>query len=295
MSWEQISNFGVTTLSLAAAAVDTTIYVSSAANLPSKGNFRLVIDSEIVLVTAVGGTTLTVTRAQEGTVAVAHSSGAPVLHVNTRGALDQTLQRIFTPTLPVVPLVPDPSVFTAQYVQAGGTLDNANDALTIFSPAAIAGGTWYDKAFAYSPPYTVTWDLSLSLPPGGGAHWGGVYLADSSHNAEVAFWQYSSGNLIMNIYKATGINTSTPGFPTGLFTAFAQWQSAATGLFRVRVVDDNTNLKWYLQLDGIHWTQIYTEARTATITPARVGFVAFSGGGGWDTYANVLRWIETTP
>jgi hypothetical protein len=64
-----------------AGAIDasqTLISVASAAGLPSTTPFRIQVDSETMLVTAVSGTTLTVTRGIDGTPAVAHVSGANV-------------------------------------------------------------------------------------------------------------------------------------------------------------------------------------------------------------------------
>lgn len=58
--------------------------VASAANLPTKGPFLIVVDNERIEVDSISGTTLTILsggRAQEGTSAAAHSSGASVYHV----------------------------------------------------------------------------------------------------------------------------------------------------------------------------------------------------------------------
>ena len=45
------------------------------------GDFRILIDSEIMKVTGVSGTTLTVARHQEGTSAASHTNGTAVYHV----------------------------------------------------------------------------------------------------------------------------------------------------------------------------------------------------------------------
>ena len=58
--------------------------VASAANLPTKGPFLLVVDNERIEVDSISGSTLTILsggRAQEGTSAAAHSSGASVYQV----------------------------------------------------------------------------------------------------------------------------------------------------------------------------------------------------------------------
>lgn len=75
---EKLSNFATTTLSSGINNSVTSLTVASATNFPISGNFRITIDSEILLVTAVSGTTFTVVRGVEGTSAASHSSDATV-------------------------------------------------------------------------------------------------------------------------------------------------------------------------------------------------------------------------
>lgn len=77
-----------TTLSAGINAITTTITVASAAGLPPFQPFTLALDPntptmELVEVTAAAGTTLTVTRAIDGTSASTHGAGATVLHVSS--------------------------------------------------------------------------------------------------------------------------------------------------------------------------------------------------------------------
>lgn len=88
MSVEMIANNAVTSLSGDIVAGDTSITVGSVTAFPSSGNFRILIDSEIILVTAVVGAVFTATRGQEGTTAAGHGSGASVTHLLTAQSLD---------------------------------------------------------------------------------------------------------------------------------------------------------------------------------------------------------------
>jgi len=88
---EQYANNAQTTLSASIASGSTTLTVASAASFPTSGNFRIKIDSEYLLVTAVSGTTFTVTRGIESTLAASHASGATVTHVLTAGGLQQII------------------------------------------------------------------------------------------------------------------------------------------------------------------------------------------------------------
>ena len=66
-----------------------SLVVADGSMFPSAGDFRLLIDSELVLCTAVAGDTLTIVRAQEGTTAAAHDSGTRVYQLLTQGDLDR--------------------------------------------------------------------------------------------------------------------------------------------------------------------------------------------------------------
>jgi hypothetical protein len=94
MITEQFHNSSITTLSGAISDVATSLVVAAASNFPTKAQFRILIGSEIMLVTGVSGTTFTVSRAQEGTVAAAHADGATVSGILTAGALGRFAQDI---------------------------------------------------------------------------------------------------------------------------------------------------------------------------------------------------------
>lgn len=86
----------ITTLAsaLAAGGTNKTVLVKAAAPTAlQSGTFRIEIGAEIMLVTAGPATTTwTVERAQEGTAAEAHSSGASVSHKLTAGGLVQGIK-----------------------------------------------------------------------------------------------------------------------------------------------------------------------------------------------------------
>src|SRR5690348_6298844 len=85
---EQFANLAQTTLNGAINNSVTSITVASSSGFPSSAQYRVRVESEIMLVTAGAGTTSwTVTRGAEGTTAVAHSTGVSVYHVLTAGAL----------------------------------------------------------------------------------------------------------------------------------------------------------------------------------------------------------------
>ena len=86
---EQLVNNARTALSSGVSIGATSISVASASGFPTDGNFRILVDSEIMQVTAVSGTTFTVVRGVEATSDAAHNSGAAVCAITTAGALRQ--------------------------------------------------------------------------------------------------------------------------------------------------------------------------------------------------------------
>ena len=102
----KFTNNGKTTLSASVAASDTSISVSDASVLPSISGseyFYLTLQDtsgnlEVVKVTAVSSNTLTVTRAQEGTTAIAFASGDKAENRLTAGGLNDVSTQADTNT-----------------------------------------------------------------------------------------------------------------------------------------------------------------------------------------------------
>jgi hypothetical protein len=88
LATEKFANKAFTTLNGAIDSDDTPIVVTSATLFPTTGNFRIKIDAELLLVTAVSGSNFTVTRGIEGSTAVSHADGATITHVVTAGAIE---------------------------------------------------------------------------------------------------------------------------------------------------------------------------------------------------------------
>jgi hypothetical protein len=84
---EQFANAAQTTLNGSISNSVTSLVVTSASAFPVIGKFRIVIDTEIMLVTSVSGTNFIVTRGVENTTATSHANGAAVTQVLTVGAL----------------------------------------------------------------------------------------------------------------------------------------------------------------------------------------------------------------
>jgi hypothetical protein len=90
---EQFSNLAITVLLGGINNVQTSLVVDDATGFPTTGDFRIVVDRELMLVTAVSGTTFTVTRGIESTTAATHNDGAKVAHVLTVASLTKAIEQ----------------------------------------------------------------------------------------------------------------------------------------------------------------------------------------------------------
>jgi hypothetical protein len=99
MATEKFSNNASTTLTQAVLVSDTVIHVNSIGTFPSTPQYRIVIDSELMVVTAVAGSPgnylLTVTRGAENTTAASHTNSTVVNHIYTAGAMNQAISDNF--------------------------------------------------------------------------------------------------------------------------------------------------------------------------------------------------------
>ena len=100
MAYERFANGGLSSLAAGISDSALALTVKSATGFPGGCNFRILVESEIMLVTAVEGRVFTISRAQEGTSAAAHDADVAVNHVLTAGALAQReIEQFATGTL----------------------------------------------------------------------------------------------------------------------------------------------------------------------------------------------------
>lgn len=207
---EQLANNAASTLSAAITGTgDTSCTVTNGAVFPSSGNFRILIDSELILVGARSGNTLSsLTRGIESTSAATHSNGAAVTHVLTKGGLDQYLAELYpwqayTPawtssgTAPAI----GNSTVNSRYVQIGKTII-AQIYISFGSSATFGTGTYF-----FSLPVNASTALNTRR-----MGWFNGYDASANATA-MAIALYNSTSTVQMAYPAT--------WPSGTNTAVA--------------------------------------------------------------------------
>lgn len=89
-NYEQFANNASSFLTgaLSPLSSQNTLTIGSAVLFPQRGYFRILIDSEIILVQEVHGNVFLVSRGAEGTTVASHANGANVYQIITAGSLE---------------------------------------------------------------------------------------------------------------------------------------------------------------------------------------------------------------
>jgi hypothetical protein len=280
--------------------------VNSTANFPTSANFRILIESEIMLVTGVSGTTYTGTRGQESTAAVAHTSGVPVVHILTSGALQQfRSDTILTGTYASLPaagtagrrykcidavydlidngsswqafahgfscVIPTPVSFSSVNF-SGCTLDSSHGPMVITNNNVNnSTGHCLQVKSIPSAPYTATFGLSILV--GGNDSFLGVSLRESGTGKLVSAGLLNSNGFLIATYNSV---TSFAGTYIASGGGGASQAALKLPIVWFRWQDNNSNRLFFYSIDGQNWTQVFSVSRTDFITPDQIGFFCWN-------------------
>jgi hypothetical protein len=297
MAAEQYANTAKTTLNGAINAAVTSVVVSSAAAFPATGPFRILVGTELMLVTAVAVNTFTVTRGAESTTAASHANGDDVTCVLTDEALRRVGTRLhlsdvhanrpaaafanegdlYLPTdgftiarsdgsawLPYGPLFPvtaPPTTGWAAVNQGGATITTTRDAITIKDPGRASGESLrIYKRTAPGTPYTATFGLQHNFMLNRGNLRLGVCFRTSG-NSKLTTFAFLNNQIRVDRWTSETVFFSnvTSNFQ---YLGMPQW---------FRLEDDGTNIAFYLGSDPYNFVKLYSEVRSNFSTPDEVG------------------------
>ena len=239
-------NYVDTTLAAAASSTATSLSLSSSANLPTLESGEIMpltlndaatgLVYEIVYVTAISGTTLTVERAQEGTTAQNWSTGDYAFTgptANTVAPVTGTHSPVASETLPAVNrLVVTPGTLTAGITLTLNDQAAAGSSVTAFGSAAAYDVTVQSPVTTGSPyielpdgSQVYSWVIPASSPTQGihvdwdGTNWRArtfgqeVVAPATQNNAAVNLGQLFIGNR-KAVFTANGTYTVPAGVTT---------------------------------------------------------------------------------
>lgn len=323
MAYEQFANGGLSAL---AAGIDDTVgslTVKSAVGFPAVGNFRIIIGTEIMLVTAVQGKTFTVTRGAESTSAAAHNADDAVFHVLTAGSLAQRdieqfatglitardaagqAGRLYLPTeglvgydngtswdmMPLSKLTP-PASGDFTWVNQGTSTVATTKGMMVLAPQSSASDSLRLLVKnAPATPYTIT----VAMLP-----LSGKYITSYAIPQFGICWRDSATSKILTY--GWGVSSYSLGF------LYAQWTNHTTlsggqyqygGVpqvpFWIRFSDDGTYRNVQVSSDGVTFANITApQSRTTFLTADQVGVFVNS----WKTsgllprVVSFLHWSE---
>ncbi len=298
----------------------TSVTVASEFNVPATGTFRVLIDDELIKVTAVATHVWTIVRAQGGTSAAAHSDGSNIYLVATKDALDELVcvkqngteisnrrflnfkGALVTDNTPNADIVVGPaweSVYTppvlGSYTQvnmgSGSDIGTASSSgLGVFLRDSVQSSTWGDHArLLYIATPSPPWTLIAKLVPfttGANYQTAGLCFYDSSSHkmADIRSAPQAGGFIIGKWTDYTAYSAD--------YKAFSAYPMSNWTWFKLQ--DDNTNRKISASMDGTNWILLHTIGRTDFLTAnAAAFFVNANNNNGtqpYDAGALLLSW-----
>ncbi len=300
----------------------TSLVVASAVSFPTSGEFYVLIDSELILVTGVSGTTFTGTRAQDGTVAASHLNNATVSHVATKAFFFKfrednyqsgTYASLSTPAIdgrfgltndsvhliqdrssvinhrgPIHKMTPPQLGNFSWHNQDAATANNNNVFLHLTSPSNNTGVSINIlEQTPPSPPYTLIAYLLGNRHPLDFMAFGVCHRETSSSKIVSLHSANSSGEKFEHVWwnNATSFNQLRQQIVPGFIGAFCPW---------FRIEHTGSQLKYSISPDKYSWRVIAIDNLTSffTTAPDRIGLMIQVGqpGTGYTQALSCLDW-----
>ena len=322
---EQFANNVTTTLNGAINNSTTTVVVTSATDFPSSGNFRILVDNEIMKVTSRSGNSLTVERGVEGTTAASHANLADVTIILTADALNQLRQDAILDTssnlIRTGTYASRPAANAYPYViylptdrnvlyRSDGSVWKTFGTVFAFQSPVLADFSWVNQGTS-----TITDEggyLTLAAPAGSGENYRlqakaytaprkvtacfRAFMCDDNHNHLMLGFRNSSSGRLMFAAHVNGnkIQVWKANSPTSFnSTAATQTIFRHDPLLWMQVEDNATTLYFRFSNDGRNWYTIFSEARTAFVnTPDQFVWGCQTSSNDIPPIVQLLHWQE---
>lgn len=248
----------------------TVFDVADGSGFPSEGDFRVLVENELMLVTARSGATLTAVRGIEDTIAAEHPDGSTVRVIVTEGALEKHMSDFNalyipngTPPFRLFKADGSPATRTdfAWFNQGSASAEDLADGSILLTTPGGAGNNACGKYVAPpTPPYTLTAAFSmLWLHSGSSYPQCGIMLEESG-----------TGRLIGFTIHHGRANAFVPGIEVAKYNSYTSFNSDYFGAYGLgvlseavwlRIADDSVNLTFSMSIDGVKWRQLHQVSR----------------------------------
>ena len=292
MRRERFANNAVTTLSAGINDSVTSVTVTDGSVFPSEGDFRIIVNEEIMIVTARSTNTLTVVRGAESTTAASQSSGATVRMILTAGAIDQYITDIVggaNDRNPYRIMNQSGTTLTSTdftWVNQGTATATDEDwgGITMTLPAVGGAQLRILKIAAPAAPWTLTCNMQFGVGYNFGTTIGGICARENS-SGKIQTCTYRAHDVV----AAWRYNTATSY--NGL--TGSEYDHITDDVW-LQLEDNNTNIIARVSSDGINWFQIGSAARGSFPTGSafdEVGFYVNNNGGAAGMLVHFNSWI----
>lgn len=305
-NYEVAANLAATTLNGGIDDTTTTVVVTDGTVFPSTGNFRIRVDSELMLVTARSTHTLTVERGIESTTGASHLDTTTVRLVATGGAVERFLEDGWFNVGYGRPLGIYNDAGTDRLVSTDFTAINQETATvedqvgTILLRCPPASGTDL-RLFcrtAPSTPYAYIGAFQCCCP-----------LGNSGNEAQhfgMGFRESSTGEFTVLMYVTQGHTSGATPAPHRL--QVREWAGPSSSTFTtirdehtvvfsgpllwVKIEDDGTDLHFYVGLDSENWILIHSVDRDTHLAtgPDQVFWYGQNSGFDNDGLFRLVHW-----
>lgn len=291
---ERWSNDGESTLNGAISDSVTSITINSAASFPTSPDFHITIGDEILLVTAVSGSTFTVERGADDTTAAAHDDNDVVALLLTAGSVDQAVKDGFSEfDYPMNRILEQGTTrvhsdFTWLNQGSATSADADDGGILITCPSEAADQVRGKYVSAPSTPWTLT--TFCMLGPGMKDYTGTA--GDGSYMGPM-LRESSSGKLYMFVLRGDRIALWRMSNVTTFSAEVDSYINNNRHSMWLQIEDDGTDIKAHVSVDGYVWDECFNEGRTSFMSggPDQVGFGVSSGNGTSGAHFYVKSWI----
>ena len=299
MRRETLANNTLTTLNGAINDSVTSVTVTDGSVFPAEGDFRILVNSEIMLVTARATHVLTVERGAESTTAASHSSLDEVRLILTAGALNKWMDDVSggasdRPPFRIVngdtDAVLSESDFTWTNQSTATATDETWGGITMQGPSVSAFNMRIKTITAPTAPWVMT--AHVRFGPGY-TFWNGSRAStigicareNSTGRLQIMHWRMGKSVAFFNFSSPTAYS-STIG------TEYTHYSDEVW----LKIEDNNTNIIGSVSSDGINWFETGSQARGTFPTGANmdeVGFFFDSGSADADAFFHFNSWVVT--
>ena len=325
MATWKYNSLAVSTLASGISSGATSLSVQSGdgAKYPTAGDFWLHIHvagsyGEIAKGTARTSDSITISRGQEGTTAVAHNGGELVELIVSAASLDQLRQDIhqtgadasksaekagniylpnngyqlyrdtgsvFAPWGPLFPFVPPVDSEFAWVNQGGASVTTTNGGIHLHAPAGSGNNMRIRKKAAPATPYTITAGFLPMVGPANYSGCGLCFRQSSDNKLHILNWQCNNTLrfIISKMTSHTAFDAVYAECATGNLGANPMW---------MRIADNGTDRKCFISANGRNWIEIHTVLRENYLIADEVGFFAESNNSGYDAGMTLLHWEQ---